>query len=516
MANTNEINGEVLQLEEQLWGFRLYDEQTALLTLLEFLFLAGRRKFEIENNNILCAPRYDGPSHLYLRTILFKNPKLETSSDWDDWETSFRDENEEMPGFPKLWHAKGLKNSFGDFENFRHAVRLLRSATDSNGSDRKWTFRFLFPWSQAQIYPDIKDKPSGTDFACPRNRFGRTGEMAWLLARLSPDKNTLYNELQNRFEDPKHPFAQLCVQIEKEYGDQPNVTFPTQSYLPESVLTNPIIQERANKLCDDLVALLRLELKTEDLVDPLSRIIGMHLICYQIECARHAAVDSRLRANERPFFLCEAIQRQSSAVRRESRENFQQNCNLCRLVLLENFASRFNEIEQISDIDNRCERFRILFGTRAAESKQIKERIRLTDLSELRKDMTDALENKFDRHSGEFHSKMSRHIGLTTKTFAKGYRYAPCDELLLALVLSTVRAEHMPLSVFLRQIYEKYGLVYDTECADAANRAQNVRNDLTANTERLLDQIRSLGLLEHLSDSCDYVINPYFRSANKS
>lgn len=516
MATANDINGEVLQLEEELWGFRLYDEETALITLLEFLFLAGRCKFDVENNNLLCTPQYYGPSHLFLRTVLFKNPKLETSSGWDDWETSFREQNEDTAGFKKDWNADGLKKSFGEFENFRQAVRLLRSASDSDENDRKWTFRFLFPWSQAQIFPDIKDKTSGQEFVCPRNRFGRTGESAWLLARLSSEKETLYKELQNRFEKPKHPLAQLCVQIEKDYGDQPNVSFLTQSYLPQAALTHPVILERADKLCDDLIALLRLELKTEDLIDPLSRVIGMHLICYQIECARHAAVDSRLKVNERPFFLCEAVQRQTSAVRRESRENFQKNCNLCRLVLHENFAAKFDEIEKLVDVDKRCERFKELFGARAADSKAIKDRIRLSDLKELRKDMLDALENKFDRHSGEFHSKMSRHIGLTTKTFAKGYRYAPCDELLMALIISTVRSDHMPLHDFLDQIYHKFGLVYDAECADKAGQAQNVRNDLTANTERLLDQIRSLGLLEHLSDSCDYVINPYFRFSNKS
>lgn len=516
MANTNDINGEVLQLEEELWGFRLYDEETALITLLEFLFLAGHCKFDVENSELQYTPLYRGPSHLFLRTVLFNNPKLETSSGWDEWETSFREQNEDTAGFKKSWSADSLKKSFGEFENFRKAVRLLRSASDSDESDRKWTFRFLFPWSQAQIFPDIKEKPNREGFSCPRNRFGRTGETAWLLARLSLEKETLYKELQNRFEKPKHPLAQLCVQIEKDYGDQPDVDFSTQSYLPHAALTNQVIHERADKLCDDLIALLRLELKTEDLVDPLSRIIGMHLICYQIECARNAAVDSRLKLNERPFFLCEAVQRQSSAVRRESRENFQKNCNLCRQVLHESFAAKFDEIEKLMDVDKRCERFKELFGQKAADSRAIKDRIRLPDLRKLRKDMLDALENKFDRHSGEFHSKMSRHIGLTTKTFAKGYRYAPCDELLMALIVSTVRADHMPLHDFLYWIYHKFGLVYDAECADKAGQVQNVRNDLTANTERLLDQIRSLGLLEHLSDSCDYVINPYFHLPNKS
>lgn len=207
MANTNDINGEVLQLEEELWGFRLYDEETALITLLEFLFLAGHCKFDVENSELRYTPLYRGPSHLFLRTVLFNNPKLETSSGWDEWETSFREQNEDTAGFKKSWSADSLKKSFGEFENFRKAVRLLRSASDSDESDRKWTFRFLFPWSQAQIFPDIKEKPNREGFSCPRNRFGRTGETAWLLARLSLEKETLYKELQNRFEKPKHPLA---------------------------------------------------------------------------------------------------------------------------------------------------------------------------------------------------------------------------------------------------------------------------------------------------------------------
>lgn len=107
---------------------------------------------------------------------------------------------------------------------------------------------------------------------------------------------------------------------------------------------------------------------------------------------------------------------------------------------------------------------------------------------------------------------MTQSIGLTSKLYTNSYRYFPSDEFLLAVVLATVRAEHMLFDEFLDCLYEKYGLVFNSDCAEKAHRAQTIRNDLSANTDHLLKQLRSLALLKHLSDSCDYVINPYYQA----
>ena len=509
-STTKEIKGDALKLEEDIWGFRLY-EQKAQEALYEFLYVFGNNHFS--PTTPLQTPEFTGPSHVVLRAILFCNPTLETASDWDEWESSFiKHAQNSFDQFPAHWTSSTLKKRFESFEDFQRAVSLIRASSEQDYSNRNWQFRFLFPWSFNQIYPDLKIR-QGSEVAltCARNSFGHSGEVAWLLATLSEGRHILTYQLSKRFGEAQHPLAKLSEIIEEGFENHLMVVFKAgASYLPKYCADNDIIKRRADWLCNDLSSLLDLQLQTEDLIDSMARILGLHLICYQIECARISASDSRLRADQRPFFLCEAQQRIPTAVRRESKKNFQQNCDLCRQVLLEVFKKRFSVIKSESDPDERYRLFEQHFGQKVAEFYS--NAVRQPNLLDLEYKLAEAFEKKYRKHQGIFHSQMTQSIGLTSKLHTNSYRYFPSDEFLLAVVLSTVRAEHMPFDVFLDCLYEKYGLVFNSACAEKAHRAQTIRNDLSANTEHLLKQLRSLALLKHLSDSCDYVINPYYRA----
>ncbi len=509
-TNTTEIKGDDLKLEEEIWGFRLY-EQKAQEALSEFLYVFSNNRFNLQEP--LRTPEFSGPSHLVLRMILFCNPSLETASDWDNWEKSFvKYAQNSYDQFPANWTSGSLKKRFDSFSDFQRAVSLIRASSEQNSSNRKWPFRFLFPWGFNQIYPDVKIRKDSDDaLTCSRNRFGHSGEVAWLLASLSDGRHKLKNQLEARFGEATHPMAKLCEKIEEGFENQLGVAFKGgASYLPQYCASNGTIKRRADMLCGDLTALLDLRLRTEDLIDSMSRILGMHLICYQLECAGICALDSRLKAAEKPFFLCEAQHRPPTVVRRESKKVFQQNCELCRQVLLEVFKTRFAIVKSASDPDARCQLFEQHFGSKAANA--VFNALRQQNLTNLENDLADALEKKYRKHQGIFHSQMTQSVGLTSDLHTNGYRYFPCDEFLLAVVLATVRAEHMPFDEFLDHLYEKYGLVFNSECAEKAHRAQTFRNDLSANSAHLLKQLRSLALLKHLSDSCDYVINPYYQA----
>lgn len=391
-TNTTEIKGEDLKLEEDIWGFRLY-EQEAQEALSEFLYVFGNNRFNLQEP--LRTPEFSGPSHLVLRMILFCNPSLETSSDWDNWEKSFiKSAQNSYNQFPTNWTSEGLKKRFEFFSDFQRAVALIRASSEQNSSNRDWRFRFLFPWSFNQIYPDVKIRKDSDDaLTCSRNRFGHSGEVAWLLASLSDGRYKLMNQLENRFGEATHPMAMLCEKIEEGFESQLSVAFKGGAgYLPKYCSANATIKRRAALLCGDLSALLDLRLRTEDLIDSMSRILGMHLVCYQLECAGICASDSRLKAAEKPFFLCEAQHRPPTVVRRESKKVFQQNCDLCRQVLLEIFKMRFAIVKSAPDSDARYLLFEQHFGSKAVDA--VSNTLRQQNLTTLENDLIEALEKK--------------------------------------------------------------------------------------------------------------------------
>lgn len=510
-----------LNLEEVIWGFRLYEE-TAMITLLEFLFATCRGGLLNTSSDWRHMPEISGPSHLLLRTLIFNNPMLETSNDWDDWEILFQEKVTSKSPLLKDWTSKELKLIFTSFENFRNVINLIQaSAVNEGKKNRKWTNRFLFPWAQEQIFPDVKEaKNNDSNLTLARNFFGHTGEVAYLLLRLADNKGILQNLIDQRFKGCKHTMAKVCKYLEGSWAAKVKLQ-ASGAYLPEDCISDSTTRPRANRLCDDLIALLSLNITTEDIIDPMSRIIGMHLACYQIERAQHFAIDPRLKGNGRAFFLCEAMQKQNSAIRRESKASWQHNGKLCRQVLLETFKTRFTQAESSAQEEKFWSNLEELIpGAQAFRTETNEVDIQSGNFNRLKSEIQETLEKKFDRHSGIFHKTITASIGLTTSRNTNSFRYAPSDELMFALALATVRDKHMPFRDFLDLLYEKYGLVFDEKCEEKAKpmkldeeraNARIETKDLQDNADRLLNQMMSLGLLRHLSDGCDYVTNPYFK-----
>lgn len=309
--------------------------------------------------------------------------------------------------------------------------------------------------------------------------------------------------------------AKLCRLIESGWDDCFRIVMSKGgSYLPADASTDQVVLKRAEWLCEDLIALLNLNLSTEDIVGPMSLILCMHLICYQIERAKSKTNDPRLRGNGHPLFLCEALQKQPSAVRRASQQGFQLNCKLGWQVLLENYLDRFQRASSTPKGEKRFKAFvELLPMSGNSYYSDNREKLESSDnLDDVKAYLLEVLAKKYEPHLGMFHKELSRAIGLGTARMTRSYRYAPDDKLLLALSLATVRGEHMPLNNFLALLYKKYGLVYDDVCGrDQFSGWQFESDDLAHNCKRLLGQLRSLGLLHHLSDGCDYVTNPYYK-----
>ncbi len=126
-----------------------------------------------------------------------------------------------------------------------------------------------------------------------------------------------------------------------------------------------------------------------------------------------------------------------------------------------------------------------------------------------------------DRNHDNYHNKFGVSIGLASSSITRGYCYYFSDDLLRTLVMAVVgRSNHMPLGRFLEQLDQRYHIIigpnearaYYAEGAPFANTLplQSLDDEFTKNYRALRDQLARLGLLQSLSDYCDFVKNPFF------
>ncbi len=121
--------------------------------------------------------------------------------------------------------------------------------------------------------------------------------------------------------------------------------------------------------------------------------------------------------------------------------------------------------------------------------------------------------NKRDAHMVNLHQTWGRDIGLVTKESAVSYYYSLSDELLYYMVLALVPPERpQPLSHFLRELKRRYHLVIGPHEAQDQHYAIE-EAEFVANEEQFKRKLQRNNLLINLSDSCDYVRNPFTSSA---
>lgn len=114
-----------------------------------------------------------------------------------------------------------------------------------------------------------------------------------------------------------------------------------------------------------------------------------------------------------------------------------------------------------------------------------------------------------DFHMGALHSSWSKDLGLSSQEGSQKNYYTLSNELLYTLVLCLVKkGKPMPVADFLRKLHERYHLVIGQK------EAQNMRypveeREFKANEDQFKLKLKCNNLLINLSDSCEYVRNPF-------
>lgn len=493
-------------VEEQIWGHRIWDNQTPWLIFLELLGIAEsvHSKGELLDEKDKFYPLNFSPHRrMMLRNILYNNQIMPYILDkfqdngraWREWESWMKE------------NARGivdrdfgyLSKRFGSFEEFAKLITMLRSATVESESNRRWSSRFLFPFGDECLYEDVRVGNTGSPSREYIN-FGRTGELLYLMLCRSSVADQLRPHLEI-IVTGKNPWNALVGQLQQ--GDDDQTDPKGRSFLPYKQ------HESFDLLGEDILHVFELNLPRFDSYPHITLLSALHVMLYQL------TVSHQLTGEHKPYMVCEIVAPKKTQVRELSISSFQTNCQLS-LRAIDSFINTIEKSDEWFRAKTATDAFpqcKAILAREVAWPRDDGDYDGTSDPDAIIKNLRRRAAAKHAQHAGNVHRSYGRSVGLISKRGTNKMRYAPNDSLLKALILANVR-DRMEFKEFLSLLYKRYGIVI------SEREAKMVMGDgdfdpkaFESNASRLEQRLCSLGLVKRLSDACAYVLNPYVEVA---
>lgn len=487
-------------VDEAIWGHRYHDEQSPWLVYLEFLnvlFYEKKNERAFEETGGYNTLKYRPARRLYLRNLLFNNPKAnhfanQSSADsflWNAWLKEMKSaQGLNDPNF------EYLKNHFHEFRDFVDVTNLLRSTSLELNTNKRWSSKFIFPYGVDCFYEDLNKDAKTND----RNFFGRTGELLYLMLSRCSQKEILRSLLFEHLIFKNSNWNRIVKAL------QPNEDELFGSELAKSFLPYPN-HFCYDELAHDWITILRLGMPGYDSLPHLVNLAAFHLVQYQLRVARDVAGFTT------PFkIVCEVVAPKKTLVREVSCELYQEN----NLLTNQAITAYLDNIERSEDWQfaktqpgafARCReilRTKVLWGDDYDGA---------SNPDALINELRVSAKRRHQQHVANIHRNYGREIGLVSKRGTVKLRYAPNDEFLKSILFANV-PKRMELNQFLSLLWERYSLIFgDREAESVLSKDEFDKKAFQANARRLEQRLASLGLLKRLSDGCAYVINPYTR-----
>jgi len=492
-------HGEI-NVDEQIWGHRLHDEQSPWLTFLEFLTVFHALRGSALQNHRLPNEKltYRPQRQIRLRNILFNNPHFVELTDapissdeaWSLW-------LKRMARSPSGEAATGLslgdlQHQFATFQDFVRAVEYLRRTAVEGLANKRWTTRFTFPFGSNALYEDVAEK--GKTFSTDRLFFARTGELLYLMLCRAARAEELAAALSQLFFKDTNPSEQLIgiLQGKVHFAD----TERTGAFLPYAQ------RPEFDMLAEDWLALLNRRMPGLDVVPHLVTIGALHLWRYFLNLAAERLGQSR------PLVLIEMVAAQRTAIRALSTDCYDQNNALpWRAVeaMLLAVKQQPEWPEWAAGADGRERFLDQLTGKFGWPHEKERKDYKSGSVDEILAALIDDARSRHRGHLGKIHGTWARDLGLASRRSSRRVRYAPTDRLLKTLVFAHVPGR-LEVKSFLRLLHERYGFVIgDAEGQSWIREGQADKEDFKRNAQRLEERLSSLGLAERLSDACAYV-----------
>jgi hypothetical protein len=497
---------EDIWLEEQYWGHRLWDQQSPWLVFLEFLCVAESAHrdghlFDFDRSQYPSS--YRPYARIHLRNILFNNEQYlirvdrensDSNSAWNKWLGWMSEHSHGLDADQRDFSY--LKDRFGSFHDFAQLVRALRSCAVEGNTNKRWSSRFIFPFGAAAIFEDLSINQDGT--SREYINFGRTGELLYLMLARSSLRQNLAEMLPRRLLDDKNKWNHLVRQLQPPSAEGDLPQRGKETFLPYD--QHPTFE----LIAQDWLSLLELKLPGLDVVPYLVTSAAFGILLYHLHTSAHL-----LGREGKPPIVCEVVAPRRGLVREQSIESFEFNSAMS-IEAIEKIVSGVELMEQWNQKGHPQE---ILARRRQILSAQFgwDDEGAVSDADNLLRSFRDDAKARHRRHFAQVHRTYGRGIGLVSRRGTNRFRYAPTDGFLKCLIFCNV-TKRTEFNAFLKQLYERYGLVFGEREAESALSAQEIdKKPFQANSLRLEQRLSSLGLLKRLSDACAYVENPYSR-----
>lgn len=486
--------------DEQIWGHRLWDNQSAWLLFLEFLSVAEacyRDGRLLDERGCWYPLTFQPNKRLYLRNILFLDKRLfhfaetypDNRSAWQAWLKWM----EEHAAVPPPRDFSYLRERFPSFHEFVSLVGLLQNSIIENGSNKRWSSRFIFPFGSHSIYEDLDHLNWERQYI----NFGRTGELLYLMLCRSAQHEALKPYLTAVFDTPN----KWDVLLQLLQPPEDNRSTRGYSYLPYER------HDTFDNLGSDWLTIFQLSLPGFDAFPHLRTLGALHVMLYQLTLAAEWC------GKERPALVCEVVAPKKTLVRELSITSYQENNELSARAV----DALIKEIQCSPEWQTALAQPGAFTQCRAVLQERVWWPRKDNDyngpndpeklLEELR---TEAL-RRHRQHVGRVHRSYGGDIGLISRRATNTYRYAPTDGLLKTLILANVE-QRMELSEFLALLHHRYGLIFGEREAEGSSQVGRFdKKAFEKNAQRLEQRLGSLGMLRRLSDGCAYVENPYAR-----
>lgn len=490
-----------LWIDEQIWGHRLWDDQSPWLVFLEFLNLAEachRDGKLLDAEGVHYPLRFRPYKRMHLRNILFNNERLidiaklsaDNETAWTEWLSWMHD------------NAKGvftdfsyLKSRFHSFHEFVSLVGMLRSSAVESNTNRRWSSRFVFPFGPHGLYEDLHISPSG-GVSREYINFGLTGELLYKMLCASECAEKVRPCLAQML-NGNNVWDQLLRRLQP--ADSDDLSTRGNSYLPYRK------HYTFDRLGEDWLNICQLQLPGFDSYPYLATLSALHTVMYQLNLA------SQWSGCPKPYFICEVLAPKKTLIRELAASSYQSN-NLLTPQAIDVYIKEIEESPDWQDAAIKpgcfeiCRQIlikRVRWPTDSADYNGCNDPQTL--LAELRR----VAKSRHEQHAGSVHRSYGRDIGMVSKRGTTKLRYAPNDSLLKALVLANVKSR-MEFNEFLTCLFARYGLIFGGRQAEQVlDKGEFDTKAFQANSERLEQRLASLGMLRRLSDACAYVLNPF-------
>ena len=493
-----------LCIQEKIHGHRLSQDQEPYMIVLETLAVCADKPLgdEVASSTEHENFSYELPHRKQLRFLLFQDTQMEIIAQdvnlsdvqkWEKWKshinTFYKTDGDEENPFSYL-----DENFKSNFTSLYQAICLLKSMKLDVTNKRRPTSQFLSVLGPDMICTDMRVNPKG-GWSPDRRFFARGGELVYLMLNRSSLAVRLKELIGDKFLDDDNEFNLIAKALSGKNTKPSTVQI---GYLPYS---QHVAYDRMAEDWNSILSLNALPIGHH--FEPIFRMTALNLLTYLGEQAHNELGQYKIEPIVADFMDGADTQfaRYSKGNLSKTRELFNRSVDAHVNKQLENtqkWNTAKNNNHQMKAIEAICDCFKVN-----------KDKLVWKSFEDLIGQTVKIGQERGKNNAHDFLLPLTKNSGIAEYRSGIGTWFNISDDMIHALVLSNVTTD-IELDLFLRKIFQRYGLVIGPKQAEEA--FVRPRVDITKFESNLVafeSRLSQLSLAKRHSDDCAIVINPY-------